>query len=381
MPRLIAVAGFALSVSAFLGCGGEDLVLPGDGTPAELSISGDNQSGAPGSALPDSLEVRVLDNAGLPVPGQLVTFALETDAPGAEVSPETATSRSDGIARALWVLGRTSGVQRAVARVARDGADPLEFRFSANVGTGAPVRIAIGEGNEQTAPAGTTLPATVVALVTDEFGNPVSGVEVLWEPEDGSVEPSRSVSGADGRAATIWTLGSAAGSQTLTATSEDLDGSPLTFTAVARAGSPNTLVKVSGDDQSGQTGSELGSPLVVRLLDGAGNGVPNRAVSWVVATGGGSASPATSTTDENGRASTEWTLGSARAEHAERRGLGGRGSGVHSDRRRWRGRWWGRWLDPEPAGIPGSAIGHRGGRDHVSLGRGGGPGPVRKPGD
>jgi hypothetical protein len=286
-------------------------VLPGDGIPAQLSVRGDNQSGAPGSALPDSLEVRVLDNAGLPVPGQTVTFALETETPGAQVSPETATSRSDGTARALWVLGATSGVQRVIARVTPDGAEPLEFRFSANVGTGTAARIAVAEGNEQSAPVGTTLPTTVVALVTDEFGNPVSGVEVLWQPEQGSVEPSLSVSGADGRAGTIWTLGSAAGSQTLIATSGDLAGSPVTFTAVARAGSPNTLLKVSGDGQSAQPGSELSSALVVRLVDGAGNGVPNRAVSWVVATGGGSASPATSTTDADGLASTRWTLGDA----------------------------------------------------------------------
>ncbi len=286
-------------------------MLPGDGTPAQLSVKGDNQSGVPGSALPDSLEVRVLDNAGLPVPGQTVTFALETEAPGAQVSPETATSGSDGTARALWVLGATSGTQRVVARVDRAGTDPLEFRFTANVGAAAAARIAAAEGNEQSAPVGTSLPTTIAALVTDEFGNPVSGVEVLWEPQDGSVEPSLSVSGADGRAGTIWTLGSTAGSQTLTATSGDLAGSPVTFTALATAGSPNTLLKVSGDGQSAEPGSDLNSALVVRLLDAAGNGVPNRPVSWVVAIGDGSASPATSTTDENGRASTRWTLGGA----------------------------------------------------------------------
>ncbi len=137
LRRPVLLASIALAFAAVTGCGGSDLVLPGDGTPAQLSITGgDNQSGAPGSPLPDSLEVRVVDNAGLPVPGQTVTFALETEVPGAQVSPETATTRSDGVARARWVLGSTSGVQRVVARVPRPGAEPLEARFSANVGAG-----------------------------------------------------------------------------------------------------------------------------------------------------------------------------------------------------------------------------------------------------
>ncbi len=224
----------------------------------------------------------------------------------------------------------------------------------------AAARIAVAEGNEQTAPSGTTLPTTLVALVTDEFGNPVSGVEVLWEPQDGSVEPSLSVSGADGRAGTIWTLGSAAGSQTLTATSGDLAGSPVTFTALATAGSPNTLLKVSGDGQSAQPGSDLNSALVVRLVDGAGNGVPNRAVSWVVAIGGGSASPATSTTDENGLASTRWTLGDAGQNtlNAVVSGVGVVGFTATAGGGAEVGRW-GRQPHPEPDGVPGPAFGHR----------------------
>jgi adhesin/invasin len=44
-------------------------------------------------------------------------------------------------------------------------------------------------------------------------------------------------------------------------------------------------------------------------VDAAGNGVSNRAVSWVVATGGGNVDPVTSTTNADGRASTGWTLG------------------------------------------------------------------------
>jgi hypothetical protein len=72
---------------------------------------------------------------------------------------------------------------------------------------------------------------------------------------------------------------------------------------------PSDLVKVSGDDQSARAGQELPAPLVVRLLDEQGNGVPAGSVTWVVEDGGGTVSPAAATTDEDGLASVNWTLG------------------------------------------------------------------------
>jgi hypothetical protein len=70
-----------------------------------------------------------------------------------------------------------------------------------------------------------------------------------------------------------------------------------------------TVERVSGNGQNGEPGSQLGNPLVVRLVDEDGNGVGGEAVAWVVATGGGSTSPGTSETNDEGFASTQWTLG------------------------------------------------------------------------
>ena len=303
------VGGIALALAALISCG-EGLVLPEDGAPAELRlIRGDDQSGAAGAPLPDSLEVRVLDARGNALPRQTVTFTLESALPGARVTPENATTRPDGTARALWVLGATSGIQEVVAQVARSAGGPLEVRFSAIVGAAGAQRIAIVDGNEQSGAVGSPLANPLVVLVTDGFGNPVAGVPVEWEAQAGSLEPGTSLTGTDGRAQASWTLGSSSGTQSASASNPDLTGSPVTFTATALPGSPNRLERVSGDDQSAPPGIELPDPLVVRLLDEAGNGVPNRAVSWVVASGGGSVSPATSTTDQNGQASSRWTLG------------------------------------------------------------------------
>jgi hypothetical protein len=197
-----------------------------------------------------------------------------------------------------------------VAQVVRgEEFEPLVVTFNARVSAAGASRMAAAEGNGQTGPVGNLLPGQLLVLITDEFGNPVAGVPVDWEAQDGTVDPTSSVTGADGRAGTSWTLGPSAGAQTVVASSPQLEGSRVEFTATARSGNPNSLVRVSGDGQSAAAGTELPNALVVRLVDEAGNGVPDRPVSWVVASGGGSVAPATSTTDEAGRASTSWTVG------------------------------------------------------------------------
>ncbi len=72
---------------------------------------------------------------------------------------------------------------------------------------------------------------------------------------------------------------------------------------------PSDLVMVAGDGQSARTGSELPASLVVRVVDDQGNPVPAATVTWSVAAGGGTISPASTATDDQGLVSARWTLG------------------------------------------------------------------------
>lgn len=72
---------------------------------------------------------------------------------------------------------------------------------------------------------------------------------------------------------------------------------------------PASIEIAEGDGQEGAAGRRLGDPLVVRLADQVGNGVPGQVVTWVVSTGGGSVAPEMDRTDGDGLASAEWTLG------------------------------------------------------------------------
>ena len=90
-------------------------------------------------------------------------------------------------------------------------------------------------------------------------------------------------------------------------------------------GDPGTVQIVGGNGQEGQSGGVLPDPLVVRLVNEAGEGIPESTVRWVPRSGSGTTDPATGTTDSDGFATAEWTLGPAaglQRVDAEAPGLG-----------------------------------------------------------
>ena len=68
-------------------------------------------------------------------------------------------------------------------------------------------------------------------------------------------------------------------------------------------------VKISGDTQQGNTGATLAQPFVVEVQDGSSVAFVGVPVTFAVTAGGGSLSATNTTTDVNGRAETELTLG------------------------------------------------------------------------
>ncbi len=295
----------ALSLSTILAaCGGDGIVLPNESRPAKIAIvDGDGQSAPAGATLTEPLVVKVTDGLDRPVAGQVVVFAI--GAGGGQVSPPSAQTGDDGIASATWTLGNSAGEQRVQAQVS---GDDLMVDFSASAVSGVGAQLQLVSGDNQVAAVGSALADSLVVRVTDVLGNPVAGVEVQWAAVGGgSISPASLLSGADGMAAAERVLGNTSGPQTAQATSAGIGS--VTFTQTAQAANPTSLVLVSGNEQTGAVGTPLADSLVVRLLDDNGNGVGGKAISWVIGTGGGSASPATATTNPNGFAATQWTLG------------------------------------------------------------------------
>jgi adhesin/invasin len=72
---------------------------------------------------------------------------------------------------------------------------------------------------------------------------------------------------------------------------------------------PAAIAVTSGNNQSGTVNAALASPLVVTVTNSDGDPLSGVGVSWTVAAGGGSLSAATSTTNAQGQASINYTLG------------------------------------------------------------------------
>jgi hypothetical protein len=294
-----------LAFVALLSCDGA--VLPSDGEPASISIvQGDGLTGRVGEQLAEPLMVKVLDRDGLPVPN--ATLVIELSAGSAE--PDTATTDGSGLVSSAITLGSQIGETQGSVRVIQPVADEeVSEGFTLVAVAASASGLALVSGDSQQAAVGTTLPDPLVVEVTDAFGNPIADVPITWTAEGGgSVSETSTITDAEGRSEVLRMLGPAAGAQTTLASSEGLAGSPVVFNHTATAGSPSGVQIISGNEQVGAPGSTLPQPLVVEVVDGAGNPVVGEPVNWVTADGG-SFDPAIDTTDENGRSSTTWTLG------------------------------------------------------------------------
>jgi adhesin/invasin len=196
-----------------------------------IIVSGNGQSAPAGSTLPAPLVVRLLDASGNPISGGAISWVIGQG--GGTVAPATETTAADGTTSATWTLGPAVGGNTLTAVVS--GVGTVEFTAT---GTAAPAtRLLLNGGNNQSAPAQSQLGTPLSVKAVDANGNAVAGVTVAWAVTagGGSLSASSTTTRADGIAEVTWTLGSAVGAQTATATVAGLQGSPVTFTATATA--------------------------------------------------------------------------------------------------------------------------------------------------
>jgi adhesin/invasin len=139
---------------------------------------------------------------------------------------------------------------------------------------------------------------------TDRYGNPVPEVSVSLRPAQGAVAERAVVTDSAGRAKPIWTLGTAAGVQRLSASVDGMPA-PLEIAVRVTAGAP-AKVAFEGVPASGTVGRPL--PQTVRAVVSDAHGNPAAGVSVVFSTKTGTVAPTRARTDSAGRAQTRWTL-------------------------------------------------------------------------
>ncbi|MBI4520103.1 MAG: hypothetical protein HY701_04660 [Gemmatimonadetes bacterium] len=137
------------------------------------------------------------------------------------------------------------------------------------------------------------------AQVKDQKGLPLATAVIRWSTSAADVATIDSVSGL----ATAVGPGSAS----ITARAADATGTAQILVQQRLT----ALTKLAGDEQIKTASTQLTDSLAVKVTDPRGNGIRGVAVEWKVTAGGGAVSPASSTTDQTGRAVTRWTLGPA----------------------------------------------------------------------
>ncbi|MFQ5705495.1 MAG: beta strand repeat-containing protein, partial [Gemmatimonadales bacterium] len=233
--------------------------VTGPSGPANVAVnSGNNQSVTVGTVLPVNPSVIVTDAGGNALQGVSVTFAVTAGL--GSITGATQTTDAGGIATVGgWTLGTVAGANTMTATVT--GLTPATF--TATGLPDAPVTLVKVSGDAQTVDGGMPLPAPLVVEVQDQFANPVPSVTVAWATSFGSVTPTSSVTDAQGRTQTSWTLGTGSVNQTATATVAGI--TPVVFSATATFPTPTILLSLAGTNRvpAGGTGTidvQLSSP-------------------------------------------------------------------------------------------------------------------------
>jgi len=277
-----------------------------------LKQGGDGQTGAVQGTLPSPLSVQVVDASNSPMAGLTVTFAVTLG--GGGLSHPSGPTNGSGVTTIEWTLGATPGqAQQVQASLTGLGVAPVTFVATATAGPPASV-VKLGVDG-QTAATNNPVSTPPAVQVLDSYGNHVPGIVVTFVASagGGTVSGGAPHTDADG-VATVgrWTLGPAAGENTLTATvaGSGISGNPVSFTATAvQPGAPASMAAGPGDGQTGLAGFALNVAPAVVVRDAASFPVPNVAVTFAVASGGGSVTGANATTGSDGVATVGgWTV-------------------------------------------------------------------------
>lgn len=173
-----------------------------------------------------------------------------------------------------------------------------------------PSAIALVSADSQTTPVGVPMAEPLVVQVTGRNGTPIPNVDVVWGIGNGggSLSDTTVKTDASGHAQTTYTPGTVPGVARVTAKAGSVT---VFFTMTLVAGPPTALAKFGSDNPATIAGSKL--TLSVRLADSYGNPISGGTVNWTA--DGGTLSAETSTTDEGGVASVDYTVSSTKGTY------------------------------------------------------------------
>jgi adhesin/invasin len=303
-PNLIQAAVLAAGVT------GNPVNFTITGTPgaaATLAASaGNNQSGTAGGQAAVRPAIIVRDVNGNAVANVPVTFTVASG--GGTITGGTQTTSAQGIATVGgFTFGTTAGPNTIT--VTAPGLDPVTLTLT---GVAGPAAAATAQaGNNASASIGTVVTPSPSVLVRDANGNPVAGVTVLFDAftGGGAVTGGTQTTNAQGIATVgSFRVGNTLGANMLIARIAGLPN--VVFNINATAGAPANIAINAGSAQTAIAGAAPAIRPSVVVRDAEGNLVQGAIVVFTVASGGGTVTGGTATTNAQGIATVgNYTLG------------------------------------------------------------------------
>jgi uncharacterized protein (TIGR03437 family) len=242
---------------------------------------------------------------GVPIPnvGLRITDAFITDLDGPAVCEGLSRSDNLGVARCNVRAACQLGTFPAQISVGEYRFYPVIFR----IGPGHAAKLTISSGDEQTGVAGGALANPLVAVVTDNCGQAVSGVTVTWTVIQGTATLAQvvSVSDAGGRVSARVNLGATPGPIQVRVS---MPNAPAVIFDATNQVLISGISLVSGGGQAVRQGQAFPNPIIFVVRNAQSNPVPGVVVNFSLS-GTGTLGSTQATSDANGRVQTTVTAG------------------------------------------------------------------------
>ncbi|MEX2304011.1 MAG: hypothetical protein WD733_23905 [Bryobacterales bacterium] len=292
-----------------------------------VKLSGDHQVVTRGERFPLPIVMLATDAGGNPLPAGTV---VEVRAPGGIVAcGGTAEVDAGGIVTAQCLATLAGNMQNSVvggfiiadATLVAPDLDRLDGQenFSYNVGINPRLTVEKQDGDLQTAPSGSTLSKRLRFVVNNSIGIPIiaqGGIGVTLRQISGPpviLEKQFLVAGPGVSQNVGVTLGPAAGIAVIEVQASAPGLPSARFTVTATGGQPQRIEK-AGDNQSGRTGSELPTPLEVRVFNESNQIMHLPQVTWTVLEGDAQLVPGNTPTSATARVLIGNTPGTIRVQ-------------------------------------------------------------------
>ena len=283
-------------------------------------VSGDSLKVGPGKPLPEDLVIIVNDERGWPVWNEEVEFKALGANDGAITSENPHNTDWYGYARAKAQVGTKVGINLYNATLKNHPEKGSTTFYAWTIAATSAKYLSFVSAPEK-GTVGQALGQPIIMKTTDEYSNPVSGINVTFSViDDESVNGAGTLEGGvriltkttnqQGQVSVFYTLDTIRGINKIRATAVNLEPNSYEITITAEADSPYRMDIFSGNNQRGEMGKQLFDPILVMVRDRHGNAAPGGVVTFTVTEGDGFINGSQSVqSDNNGLAKAYWVLG------------------------------------------------------------------------